>query len=132
VKILVVDDNRGLAHILKMMLGDKGYQIRFARDVKDGYLTYLLFTPDVVIEDIQVIGKKGLQLMEMIRTYDPEVKTIYTCGDLAYSGAVLEEEKRKYHVGILQKPFSKGELERLLSQYLNSDIPRLNRDNWCC
>lgn len=56
-RILVVDDNRGLAHIVKMMLGDEGYQIRFARDVKDGYVTYLLFTPDVVITDIQLLGE---------------------------------------------------------------------------
>jgi len=116
VKILVIDDNRGLAHILKMMLQDEGYQITFARDVKGSYLTCLLFTPDVVVTDIQVLGGKGLELMEMIRMNDPEVKTIYTCGDLAYSRPVLEKEKRKYHVGILQKPFSKGELGRLLSQ----------------
>jgi CheY-like chemotaxis protein len=64
-------------------------------------LTYLLFTPEVVITDIQVPGENGLELMEMIRIYNPEVKTIYTCGDLAYFGPFLEEEKGRYHVSIL-------------------------------
>jgi len=117
VKILVVDDNRGLAHILKMMLADEGYQIGFAREVKDGYLTYLLFTPEVVITDIQVPGENGLKLMEMIRRHDPEVKTIYTYTDPAYLGPVLVEEKTRCHVSLLQKPFSKSELAKLLSQY---------------
>ena len=116
-KILVVDDNRGLAHILKMMLANEGFQIGFARDAKDGYLTYLLFTPDVVITDIQVPGENGLKLMEMIRRHDPEVNSIYTYTNPAYLGSVLVEEKMKYHVSLLQKPFSKSELAKLLRQY---------------
>ena len=115
-KILVVDDSRGLAHILKMLLADEGYQIGFARDAKDGYLTYLLFTPEVVITDIQVPGENGFKLMEMIRRHDPEVKTIYTYTDPAYLGPALVEEKMRYHVSLLQKPFSKSELAKLLSQ----------------
>ena len=124
-RILVVDDKRGLAHIIKMMVGHEGHQITFTRGVKDGYLTYLLFKPDVVITDVR--GEIGLELVEIIRTYDPEVKLIYVCSDAAYWGPALVEEKTGDHVGLLQNPFSKGELDRLLSffEQRNPDIERL-------
>lgn len=98
-----------------MMIGHDGHQITFARDVKDGYLTYFLFKPDVVITDVR--GEIGLELVEIIRTYDPEVKLIYACSDPAYWGPVLVAEKKRDHVSFLQKPFSKGELARLLSHF---------------
>ena len=95
-KILIVDDNQGLAHILKTMLEDEKYEVRLARDGRDGYLTYLLFGPDLVITDIQMPEKNGLELMEVIRMHNPEVKTIYISGDLSRFLSLLEEEKARY------------------------------------
>jgi len=66
-KILIVDDNQGLAHILKMMLEEENYEVRLAQDGKDGYLAYLLFKPDLVITDIQMPERNGLKLMEIIK-----------------------------------------------------------------
>jgi YesN/AraC family two-component response regulator len=117
-KILIVDDNQGLAHILKMMLEDEKYEVRLARDGRDGYLTYLLFGADLVITDIQMPEKNGLELMEVIRMHNPEVKTIYISGDLSRFLSLLEEEKARYRVSLLQKPFSKSELMSLLSEFL--------------
>lgn len=68
--------------------------------------------------DIQMPEKKGLELMEVIRMHNPEVKTIYISGDLSRFLSLLEEEKARYRVSLLQKPFSKSELMRLLSEFL--------------
>ena len=116
-KILIVDDNRGLAHILKMMLDEEKHEVRLARDGKDGYLNYLLCKPDLIITDIQMPEKNGLKLMEIIRKDNPEIKTIYVSADLSRFLPLLEEEKRRYPVSYLQKPFSKNELMRLLSLF---------------
>jgi DNA-binding NtrC family response regulator len=118
-KILIVDDNQGLAHILKMMLEEENYDVRLARDGKDGYLAYLLFKPDLVITDIQMPERNGLKLMEIIRMHNPEVKTIYISADLSQFWTLLEEEKMRYRVSFLEKPFSKSELLGLLSQFFN-------------
>jgi len=115
-KILVVDDSRGLAHIVKMMLADEDNEIRFARDVRDGYLTFLLFKPDVVITDIPP-GENSSELMESIRKYDPKIRAIYTCSDPAYLGPALAEEKTRFQVRLLPKPFSRSELVMLFSQF---------------
>ncbi len=116
-RILVVDDSHGLAHIVKMMLADEDHQIRFARDLRDGYLTYLLFKPDVVIADIQPPTEGNLELLRVIRKYDPEIKTIYICSEPSYWAPVVEKEKARYQVDLLPKPFSRSELVRLFSQF---------------
>ena len=115
-KILIVDDNQDLASLLQMMLQDEGYEVKLAKDGWDGYMTYLLFRPDLVITDIQMPMKNGLELMEIIRMHNPKARAIYMSGDLSRFWTLLEEEKKRYRVSFLEKPFSKDELMRLLSE----------------
>jgi two-component system nitrogen regulation response regulator NtrX len=115
-KILIVDDNQDLGSLLQMMLEDEGYEVRLAKDGSEGYLIYLLFGPDLVITDIQMPGKNGLQLMETIRIHNPTVGTIYMSGNLGEYSLPLEEERKRYQVGLLEKPFSKVELMKLLAE----------------
>ncbi len=114
-KILVVDDNLSLAQILKMILEEERHEVRLASDGMDGYASYLLFLPDLVITDIQMPEKNGLELIREIRCHNPAVRTIYMSADLSRYWSPLEEERKKYHAGILEKPFSKEELMHLLS-----------------
>jgi DNA-binding NtrC family response regulator len=102
-----------------MMLKEETHEVRLARDGKDGYLTYLLFKPDLLITDIQMLERNGFKLMEVIRVHNPEVKTIYISADLSPFSTLLEEEKTKYRVSFLEKPFSRNELLRLVSQFFN-------------
>jgi CheY-like chemotaxis protein len=114
-KILIVDDNQDLASTLQIMLEDEGYEVRSAKDGQEGYWAYLEFKPDLVITDIQMPGENGLKLMEHIRTLNPGIRTIYMSGDLSSYWSPLEEEKKRYPVSLLEKPFSKVELMGLLS-----------------
>ena len=114
-KILVVDDNEDLAFTLRMVLEEEGFDVISAKDSQDGYLIYLEFKPDIVITDIQMPGENGLELMDHIRKHNPMVRTIYMSGDLDSYLSPLEEEKKRYPVGLLEKPFSKVELMGLLS-----------------
>ena len=114
-KILVVDDNEELAFTVQMILEDEGFEVISARDSQDGYSTFLEFKPDLVITDIQMPGENGLELMEHIRKHNPMVRTIYMSGDLESFLPPLEEEKKRYPVSLLEKPFSKVELMGLLS-----------------
>jgi len=117
-KLLIVDDNQDLAVLLQIMLEDEGYEVKLAKDGWDGYMSYLLFAPDLIITDIQMPMKNGLELMEVVRTHNPEARAIYMSGDLSPFQSLLEEEKKRYQVSLLQKPFSKMELMRLLSEFL--------------
>ena len=115
-KILIIDDNKELIGIIQEMLAPEGYEIMSAADGQIGYSTFLLFNPDLVITDIHMPGKNGVELMKLIRTHKSMVKTIYMSGNLTRWNSLLEEEKLRYPVSILQKPFSRQELIRSLAQ----------------
>ncbi len=53
-KILIVDDKQDLAFLIKWMIEDEGYEVKSAPNGSDGYSTYLLFNPDLVLTDIQM------------------------------------------------------------------------------
>jgi len=99
------------------MLEDEGYEVRVANDGKEGYLAYLLFGPDLVITDIQMPIKSGIELIQLIRHLDPGVKAIYMSGDPGRFKAALEEERNRYHACFLAKPFSKHDLINSISKW---------------
>ncbi len=109
-KILIVDDNQGVALVLQVMLEDEGYKVRVAKDGREGYLAYLTFDPDLVITDIQMPLKSGIELIQLIRHRNPGVKAIYMSGDPGKFRSALEEEKTRYHACFLPKPFSRNQL----------------------
>jgi DNA-binding NtrC family response regulator len=98
------------------MLEDEGFEVRSAKDGQDGYWAFLEFKPDLVITDIQMPGESGLELMKHIRALNPMAKTIYMSSDLSRFWSPLEEERKRYPVCLLQKPFSRGELMELVSR----------------
>ncbi len=114
-KILIVDDNSELSFLLQWTLEDEGHEVKVANNGAEGYFEFLLFAPDVVLTDIQMPEKNGFELMECIRSHSPNVRTIYMSGNLTQFQSNLGEEMKKYHVRVLEKPFSKEELIRLIS-----------------
>lgn len=100
-----------------MMLEEEGYEVKSARDGREGFSVYLQFKPDWVITDIHMPGENGLELIGHIRKHNPKVRAIYMSGDPSRFLLPLEEEKNRYHARFLEKPFSKIELMRLLSQF---------------
>jgi DNA-binding response OmpR family regulator len=105
-KVLVVDDNRLLADTIQEILENDGLDVISARDGLDGYSAYLLFKPDIVITDIQMPRKNGLEMMKRIRTHNPRIKTIYMSGNIGSFESFLIEEKKRYPVSYFEKPFS--------------------------
>jgi CheY-like chemotaxis protein len=113
-KVLVVDDNRLLADTIQVVLEDYGLEVMSANDGVDGYSAYLLFKPDIVITDIQMPRKNGLEMMGHIRTHEPMIRTIYMSGDIDPYRPFLREEKMRYPVSFFEKPFSLESLRRVI------------------
>jgi len=123
-KVLIVDDDEAMGALIKAMIEVEGYyRVNTARDGLDGYLSYLRFRPDIIITDIEMPRKNGIEMVSAIRAHDPEVRIIYMSGDLDRFWSLLEEEKNKYQARFLKKPFSLSELARLLSEGLKTYPP---------
>jgi DNA-binding response OmpR family regulator len=109
-KVLIVDDNETLTGLLKEVLETEGdYKVKTAENGEAGYKAFLNFRPDVILTDIEMPIKNGLDMVKDIRTHDPEIKTIYMSGDLRRYKTRLEVEKSSHHADMVNKPlcFSK-------------------------
>jgi UDP-3-O-[3-hydroxymyristoyl] N-acetylglucosamine deacetylase len=124
-KVLVVDDNHCLASIIREILEDEGFDVVTAKDGIDGYSAYLLFEPDLIITDIQMPRKNGLEMMACIRTHNPMIQTVYMSGDINSFRASLLEEEKKYPVSFFEKPFSMGLLKQFVSRSPTEPIPKM-------
>ncbi len=59
-KVLIVDDNRELASVIRNVVEQEQECIaETAHDGVNGYATYLHFRPDVIITDIEMSGPSG-------------------------------------------------------------------------
>jgi CheY-like chemotaxis protein len=115
-RVLVVDDNWALASTIQEILEDEGLEVESAKDGIDGYAAYLHFHPDVVITDIQMPRKNGLEMMGHIRAHEPMIRTIYMSGDMDSFESVLKTERQKYPVSLFEKPFSLESLKRAVAE----------------
>jgi len=116
-KVLIVDDNEALIGLIKQMLEREGiYHVKTAENGEEGYVAFLHFKPDIILTDIQMPVKNGLEMVRDVRLHHPGIRTIYMSADLNRYRTPLEEEKMKYQASFLEKPFSIFELVGLLSE----------------
>ena len=116
-KVLVVDDNKIMTTILRMMIEKKNHQVITADDGEDGYAAYLQFRPDMVLTDIQMPRKNGFELVTKIRKHNPSVMAVYMTGDPGRFLSRLKEEQYNHQIDYIFKPFSVAELSLMLSKY---------------
>lgn len=66
-KILVVDDDIVICNILHRYLSSAGYQVKTANSGDEMHRYIKLMTPDLIILDLQMPGKHGLELTQELR-----------------------------------------------------------------
>ena len=117
-KVLLVEDNENLSFLLQERLKSEGCETRLARDAAEGFSVYLRFMPDLVIADLQLPGENGVELLRRIRKVSkPNVRTIFMSADLGCLESEIEQEKGNPEVSVLAKPFSSGELMKLVAAH---------------
>lgn len=116
-KILIVDDNEVLASLIKEMLDREGYyQVETAVNGEDGYDVFFDFKPDVILTDIEMPVKNGIEMIRDIRMHHPEIKTIYMSSNLNRYRTLLEHDKTNYRSEMLDKPIHYHEIKRLFQE----------------
>jgi CheY-like chemotaxis protein len=117
-RVLIVDDNEDLTALIKEMMEREGiYRVKTAANGEEGYAVFLQFKPDIIITDIQMPVKNGLEMVRDIRAHHPGIKIIYMSADLNRYRTLLEDEKTKYRATLLDKPFSCSRVRGLLHEY---------------
>jgi two-component system response regulator ResD len=106
-KILVIEDEDGIIHLLNLYLKDAGYTVVVAKDGADGLALHAREHPDLVVLDVMLPGIDGFEVCRRIRVWSMTPILILTARsdeDDRISG--LEIGADDY----LVKPFSPREL----------------------
>jgi DNA-binding response OmpR family regulator len=119
ITILVIEDNENMLHMMNDLLSRSGYHVLSAIDGVAGMKAYRASKPDLVITDIIMPDKEGLEVIMELAKETPRPKII------AMSGGGMMEPRTYLLLAeklgadeIIQKPFHPAELLALLKKLL--------------
>lgn len=83
-KVLVVEDDESEAQLYEELFTDEGYEVRVVRDAERAIEAIREARPDVVVLDINMPGKDGLDLLRELMDVDPTLPVVLNTAYAAY------------------------------------------------
>jgi DNA-binding response OmpR family regulator len=123
-RILLTDDDPSVRATIRMLLEEEGFEVLEACDGDEAVQVYRTRGADLVICDLFMPGKEGLQAIHELRREFPRVKIIAISGG-GYSGSIdmLPVARRFGAAEILTKPFQGSKLVMAVRRLLGSTPP---------
>ena len=110
-RILVIEDDKDIRDLLKDILEGEGYHVIMAADGNAGSKLCREETVDLVITDILMPGKDGIETIIELQSHCPEVRILAMSGGGRVSPAnYLESAELLGAITTLTKPFDRREL----------------------
>ena len=110
-KILIVDDEQLIREGLKIALEQEGYLVQIAEDGRDALKIMESYKPDVIVTDIIMPEKDGIELIINIRKTNKDMRIIAISGGGRISAKDHLRIASKLGADcIITKPFSAKEL----------------------
>jgi CheY-like chemotaxis protein len=118
-RILVIDDEVGIRRALRTVLELAGYQIREARNGQDALRLWREEESDLVITDIHMPDKDGIETILELRALSPDLPIIAVSGSgEKKSRDLLQDAKLFGRIWTMDKPFGLTELLERVSEVL--------------
>jgi DNA-binding response OmpR family regulator len=112
-RILVVDDEILVADTLAIIFRAHGFEVRVAYSAAAGLVCAREFLPQLLICDISMPARNGLELMRDVCAELPDCRMIVLTAQPAHDAAVSEQSRRMSHTArFLTKPCHPRELLR--------------------
>lgn len=120
-KILVIDDEDQLRDLLQKLLTREGHEICIAHDGEEGVANFHQFNPDLVITDIIMPKKDGIEVITELHQSTPKLPIIVISGGrrAMAAGFNLDSVEMLGVRGILQKPFTHQQLQEVVKLALS-------------
>ncbi|HME27785.1 MAG TPA: response regulator [Acetobacteraceae bacterium] len=117
-KLLVIDDQTGITKVVELIARQLGLNARSLNSSAQATETFIEFKPDVVMLDMIMPEKDGIDVLNEILLTGIPVKVVLTSG-FSDSYLRLAEGVARFHehpnVTVLRKPFRREELTKLLT-----------------
>jgi CheY-like chemotaxis protein len=118
-RILVIDDEVGIRRALRTVLELAGYQIREARNGQDAMRLWREEESDLVITDIHMPDKDGIETILELRALSPDLPIIAVSGSgEKKSRDLLQDANLSGPIWTMDKPFGLTELLKRVSEVL--------------
>jgi DNA-binding response OmpR family regulator len=122
--ILLVEDDESLRSLLRISLEKMGYTVTEARDGKEALKLYKDAPVDLVLTDIMMPEKEGLEIIRELRRGNPELKIIaMSGGGRTNARDTLKMAKLFGATAVFGKPFSFVELRTMVVKLLSPEDP---------
>jgi DNA-binding NtrC family response regulator len=110
-KILIIDDETHILLMLKKMLERAGYEIDLAANGNEGLYLFKSAPSDLVITDIIMPEKEGLETIREMKRMQPGLKIIAMSGGGKISADNYLETAKIFGASkILEKPFTQQKM----------------------
>ncbi len=120
-RILVVDDDDGIRRALRTVLERAGYAISEARNGQDAVRLWREEANDLIITDIHMPDKSGIEMILELRALNPNLPIIAVSGSgETKCRELLHDAKLLGAIRTLDKPFRLTELLECVSDVLQS------------
>lgn len=117
-KILVVDDEAIQRDIVKDILEDEGYDVATSSGGPEA-LEHIRRSPvDVVLSDLRMPGMDGVELLQHVKAFDPEIIVVVITAYGSVESAVDAMRKGAYHY--LTKPLDKEQLTLIVQRAIEA------------
>jgi signal transduction histidine kinase len=122
-RVLIVDDAAAIRTVLRRVLESAGYDVSDAAGV-DGALELLRRSPvDVVLTDVQMPGRSGVELAQLVTRDFPGVKVIAMSGfedahlnqlprELGIDAALTKPMQPEVLIGVVREALERGDVAR--------------------
>jgi DNA-binding response OmpR family regulator len=116
ISVLVVEDNRDLAEIYRVALGNAGMSVEVCLNGEQA--DEVSGRPDTVILDLHLPGKTGYQVFEEMARKWPGIKVLVVTADNALAVAMDALGAEKRPVCVLMKPVGMADLVDLIRKFV--------------
>lgn len=114
--VLIIDDDVAILDSCSQVFVKEGYKIDTAGDGDTGLQKYKEIMPDVVLVDLKMPGKNGMEVLEELKTIDSNCVSIVITGYGTVESAVEAMKRGAYD--FLPKPFTPDELRLIVRRGL--------------
>ena len=121
-KILVIEDDKSFRNVLVQMLDKAGFEVSQAGDGNQAIEICRQVQPDVVLTDIIMPDKEGLETIQELLALCPNMRIIaMSGGGRVGPDSYLPLAKKLGAKAALQKPFMRDDLLSAIAEVLEGD-----------
>ena len=122
--ILVVDDQKEMRAMVRRLLTEAGHEVAEAADGVAALAAFRAHPPALVITDIIMPGKAGIEVIATMKRERPEVKVLaMSGGGRTHVMDFLAIAQKTGADATLEKPFRKSDLLARVAELLGPQMP---------